>query len=239
MGLFVCFLRLSIKNQTGDPLKFIALVFLSVCISALIDVYILTPSIPHTTPNYDGFTINCVWYNGTMAVICRILSGFIQKKGYKKILKRGKIKSYPFFFPRFLFCKNDVCNANVLLDRTCYSSSMKIKIKRIYDERAKNDGVRILVDRLWPRGISKETAAIIAWPKEITPSNELRSWFHKDPEKRFKDFEKKYKAELQNQKTIVKEFVKPYKTKTVTLVTAVKDIPHSHIPTLTSFLSKL
>ena len=80
---------------------------------------------------------------------------------------------------------------------------------------------------------------MIAWPKEITPSNELRSWFHEDPDKRFKDFEKKYKAELQAQKAVVRNSVKPYKTKKVMLVTAVKDMQHSHIPTLISFLGKL
>ena len=116
---------------------------------------------------------------------------------------------------------------------------MKLSVKRVYDKPSKNDGVRILVDRLWPRGISKENAAIVAWPKEITPSSELRSWFHEDPEKRFKDFEKKYKAELHAQKTVVRESVKAYKTRTVTLVTAVKDIQHSHIPTLTSFLNEI
>ena len=116
---------------------------------------------------------------------------------------------------------------------------MKLSVKRIYEKPLKNDGARILVDRLWPRGVSKEDAKIIAWLKEITPSNELRSWLHQDPEKRFKDFEKKYKAELRVQKATVKESIKPYKTKTVTLVTAVKDIQHSHIPTLISFLGKL
>ena len=116
---------------------------------------------------------------------------------------------------------------------------MKIKIKRIYDKATKNDGIRILADRLWPRGISKEKALIKAWPKEITPSHELRSWFHEDQEKRFKDFEKKYKTELESQKNEIRDYMKTYKVKTVTLVTAVTDIEHSHIPTLVSFLERI
>lgn len=58
-----------------------------------------------------------------------------------------------------------------------------IRIKRIYDKPDKNDGFRILVDRLWPRGISKENAKIDLWLKEIAPSNELRKWFSHDPKK--------------------------------------------------------
>lgn len=116
---------------------------------------------------------------------------------------------------------------------------MKIFVKRVYEEPSKTDGVRILVDRLWPRGISKVQANITIWPKEITPSNELRRWFHVDREKRFKDFEKKYMIELQVQKGAAKELFKVCKTKKVTLITAVKDIERSHIPTLITFLSRL
>ena len=116
---------------------------------------------------------------------------------------------------------------------------MKLLVKRIYDEPTKKDGTRILVDRLWPRGISKEHATVTLWPKEITPSSELRSWFHEDKDKRFASFEKKYKTELKAIKGIAKEVMSPYKTKTITLVTAVKDIEHSHIPALVAFLNGL
>lgn len=66
---------------------------------------------------------------------------------------------------------------------------MDIKIKRVYEKPEKGDGFRILVDRLWPRGLTKEKAALDLWLKEISPSTELRKWFGHDPEK-WKDFQK-------------------------------------------------
>ncbi|HVB22398.1 MAG TPA: DUF488 domain-containing protein [Ktedonobacteraceae bacterium] len=73
--------------------------------------------------------------------------------------------------------------------------TLHIAIKRAYDEPAQEDGTRILVDRLWPRGLSKERALIDVWLKEIAPSDELRKWFAHDPEK-FTEFRSRYKAEL-------------------------------------------
>ena len=73
--------------------------------------------------------------------------------------------------------------------------TLHIAIKRAYDEPTPEDGTRILVDRLWPRGLSKEQAHIDVWLKEIAPSNELRKWFGHDPEK-FAEFRSRYKAEL-------------------------------------------
>jgi len=114
---------------------------------------------------------------------------------------------------------------------------MKLPVKRAYDAASKADGTRILVDRLWPRGVTKAKAHIDLWAKDLTPTNDLRKWFHGDPEKRFKEFSTKYKAELKPKKKEAKELLKGHKK--VTLVTAVKDIEHSHIPTLTAFLEKL
>ncbi len=71
-----------------------------------------------------------------------------------------------------------------------------MKLKRVYLPAEETDGYRILVDRLWPRGISKEKAKIDLWLKEVAPSNELRKWFGHDPE-RFNTFTERYKAELQ------------------------------------------
>ena len=71
----------------------------------------------------------------------------------------------------------------------------EIKMKRIYDAPEATDGRRILVDRLWPRGISKEKAKIDLWLKSVAPSNELRKWFGHDPE-RFAEFDRRYRAEL-------------------------------------------
>ncbi|MDE5840414.1 MAG: DUF488 family protein [Muribaculaceae bacterium] len=71
-----------------------------------------------------------------------------------------------------------------------------MQIKRAYDPQSPNDGYRIYIDRLWPRGMSHETFHYDSWDKSIAPSTELREWFHQDPENRWIEFEKKYKAEL-------------------------------------------
>lgn len=112
------------------------------------------------------------------------------------------------------------------------------KVKRIYDPAARSDGYRVLVDRLWPRGISKEKAEIDEWLKIATPSDELRSWFHKDKDKRFKEFSQKYLKELKENKKEIRDEKKKWK-KNTTLITAVKDIDHSHIPTLLKFLHSI
>ena len=70
-----------------------------------------------------------------------------------------------------------------------------IQLKRAYEEPSRQDGVRILVERLWPRGVRKEQAAIDLWLKDLAPSTELRKWFHHDPE-RWDEFRKKYWSEL-------------------------------------------
>jgi uncharacterized protein YeaO (DUF488 family) len=99
---------------------------------------------------------------------------------------------------------------------------MKLKIKRVYDKPAKEDGMRILVDRLWPRGLTKEKAAVDLWLKEIAPSTELRKWFAHDP-KKWTEFRKKYLQELeenQEQVSILKEHLK---NAIVTLVYGARD----------------
>ena len=73
----------------------------------------------------------------------------------------------------------------------------KIQIKRAYDPADASDGFRIYIDRLWPRGLSHETFHYDLWDKDISPSTELREWFHQDPENRWTEFEEKYKAELE------------------------------------------
>ncbi len=72
---------------------------------------------------------------------------------------------------------------------------MRIRIKRIYDEATQADGTRILVDRLWPRGIKKEAARIVFWAKDVAPSNELRRWYNHEPPK-WSEFKNRYFAEL-------------------------------------------
>lgn len=116
---------------------------------------------------------------------------------------------------------------------------MKILVKRVYAEPAKSDGKRILVDRLWPRGLAKETAQLDAWLKILTPSNNLRKWFHQDRTHRYQEFTKRYAQELKDNKVEIKTSLP--KTSTLTLATAVKleDMDRSHIPTLLKFLNSL
>lgn len=103
---------------------------------------------------------------------------------------------------------------------------MPIGLKRIYDDVEKSDGVRVLVDRIWPRGVKKEDAEITEWAKEVAPTDELRKWFNHEADK-FADFKKKYKEELQTgeQEKAMKELKERVKkeNKNVTLVYAAKD----------------
>ena len=105
-------------------------------------------------------------------------------------------------------------------------NSMKLKIKRVYDKPAEEDGTRILVDRLWPRGLTKQKAKVDVWLKDIAPSTELRKWFAHDPEK-WKEFIKKYKKELHENKeqaAILKEYLRQG---TVTLAYGARDELHN------------
>lgn len=102
-----------------------------------------------------------------------------------------------------------------------------ITIKRIYDQSETKDGFRILVDRLWPRGMTKEKAKIDLWLKEIAPSNELRKWFSHDPEK-WDDFVKKYKKELKDKQELLKTIKQLEKNEgAITLLYAAKDEKHN------------
>jgi len=112
---------------------------------------------------------------------------------------------------------------------------MEVKIKRVYDKPDKEDGRRVLVDRLWPRGLTKEKANVDLWLKEIAPSTELRKWFGHDPAK-WKEFQKRYKQELKRnheQVLILKEQVKKG---TVTLVFGAKDEQHNEALVLKEML---
>ena len=113
---------------------------------------------------------------------------------------------------------------------------MPLQTKRIYDAPSENDGKRILVDRLWPRGIKKEDAKIDLWPKEITPSNELRKWYHEDIENRWDEFQQKYRVELENAKPQLTELKHLIAQETVTLVTSVKNEGRNHVTVLVDAL---
>lgn len=110
-------------------------------------------------------------------------------------------------------------------------------IKRIYEEPSDTDGYRVLVDRLWPRGVAKETAQLDEWLKDIAPSTELREWFGHKPE-RFNEFKEKYKEELANN-TAVKHLLELHeKNKTVTLLFAARDVHVNHTQVLADYLAK-
>lgn len=101
-----------------------------------------------------------------------------------------------------------------------------IRIKRVYDKPNKQDGRRILVDRLWPRGLTKEKAKIDLWLKDIAPSPELRNWFGHDPDK-WPEFEKRYLVELKRNREAVKLLKEELDKGTATLVYGAKDEEHN------------
>lgn len=113
---------------------------------------------------------------------------------------------------------------------------MTLRIKRIYDDPSAEDGVRILVDRLWPRGISKEQAKIDRWMKEIAPSDELRKKFHRDPS-RWPEFKKLYFEELDANAEAVKELRRHSREGPVTLLYAAKDPERNNAVALREYLT--
>jgi uncharacterized protein YeaO (DUF488 family) len=110
-----------------------------------------------------------------------------------------------------------------------------IKVKRIYEPHTAGDGYRILVDRLWPRGIKRETANINSWMKEIAPSTELRKWFDHDPGK-WKSFLSKYKAELEHSPLFAELKSLTEKHKKITLLYGSRDEQYNQAVALKSFL---
>jgi len=112
---------------------------------------------------------------------------------------------------------------------------MELKIKRVYEKPEKEDGMRILVDRLWPRGLTKEKASIDLWLKEIAPTTELRKWFGHDPGK-WKEFQKRYQKELSNNKEQASILFEQLKKGVVTLVYGAKDEEHNEALVLKEWL---
>lgn len=107
---------------------------------------------------------------------------------------------------------------------------MSIQLKRVYDVPSREDGFRILIDRLWPRGVSKEKAHVEDWIKDIGPSHDLRKWFQHDPDK-FVSFKRKYLHELKSgdQREALKKLKQIVRTHdVVTLVFATRETKHNH-----------
>jgi uncharacterized protein YeaO (DUF488 family) len=105
--------------------------------------------------------------------------------------------------------------------------STSIRIKRVYDEPTRDDGVRILIDRLWPRGLSKAELKLDAWPRALSPSNELRKWYGHDP-KLFAEFRRRYREELAGQKEELAMLRAMIKGRKATLLTATRELELSH-----------
>jgi uncharacterized protein YeaO (DUF488 family) len=109
----------------------------------------------------------------------------------------------------------------------------EVRVRRIYESPEPADGYRVLVDRLWPRGVSKSAAALNEWAKAVAPSDELRRWYGHDPEK-FAEFRKRYETELQEPEraAALKHLADLASSGTITLLTATKDVEHSEAAVL-------
>ncbi|MGG4395846.1 DUF488 domain-containing protein [Paenibacillus thiaminolyticus] len=112
------------------------------------------------------------------------------------------------------------------------------KIKRIYEQADSSDGIRVLVDRIWPRGMSKENAHLTAWMKDIAPSAELRKWFNHIPAK-FPEFQRRYEAELTSAalQDDIRQLISWVRESDVTLLYAAKDEQYNQAVVLRRFLS--
>jgi uncharacterized protein YeaO (DUF488 family) len=114
-----------------------------------------------------------------------------------------------------------------------------IRIRRVYDHPTAEDGTRVLVDRLWPRGLSKEAANLADWIKAVAPSTELRRWYAHDPDK-FAQFRERYRAELATpaSRPAVVQLRRLAAERPLTLLTASRDIDHSHAAVLADVLKE-
>ncbi|MCM0081568.1 DUF488 domain-containing protein [Geomonas sp. Red32] len=113
-----------------------------------------------------------------------------------------------------------------------------VKIKRAYEAPAPEDGVRLLVDRLWPRGLSKERAAVDHWLKDLAPSNELRHWFGHDPA-RWDEFRERYREELRPVRPAIEEVAGMARRGRVTLLFAARDPDHNNAVVLRELIEEL
>jgi uncharacterized protein YeaO (DUF488 family) len=113
-----------------------------------------------------------------------------------------------------------------------------IKIKRIYEPATVEDGYRILVDRLWPRGVSRDAAKLDLWLREVAPSTELRQWFNHDPEK-WEAFVTRYRAELDNNQESIDVLMCVTQRQTTTLLYSARDTEHNQAVVLQPYLRDL
>ena len=114
---------------------------------------------------------------------------------------------------------------------------MSLKTKRIYDAPSDADGYRVLIDGMWPRGVSRERAAIDEWARELAPSEQLRQWYGHEPE-RFQEFARRYQAELAAQREQLSRLRRRSRSGVVTLVFAARDAEHSNATVLSEVLRR-
>ncbi|KIC73448.1 Uncharacterized protein YeaO [Candidatus Protochlamydia amoebophila] len=117
------------------------------------------------------------------------------------------------------------------------SNIVKINLKRVYDPASKEDGLRILIERLWPRGVKKEDLKMDEWLKEVAPSTDLRKWFSHDPAK-WKEFQKKYFEELDENQVALEPILKALHKNSITLLYSSKDTEHNNAVCLRNYLEK-
>ena len=115
---------------------------------------------------------------------------------------------------------------------------MSFRLKRVYDDPAKPDGWRVLVDRVWPRGLTKREAKIDDWLKEVAPSTRLRKWFGHDPA-RWVEFKNRYTAELKDHRGPLDQLAHKAKGRTITLLFGAKDVEHNNAVALKEYIEKL
>jgi len=115
---------------------------------------------------------------------------------------------------------------------------MSVRVKRVYDERAKSDGYRVLVDRRWPRGLTKKEAQIDEWLKEVAPSTTLRKSFGHEPDK-WTEFKKKYWAELDGRRIQLEKLARDANRLSITLLYSAKNTQHNNPLALTEYLDRL
>src|SRR5688500_3563938 len=114
---------------------------------------------------------------------------------------------------------------------------MDVRIKRAYEPAAATDGRRVLIDRIWPRGVSREQAHLDEWARELAPSGELRRWFSHDPD-RFAEFRRRYRVELTAQEAKLRELRQRARQGTLTLVYAARDTEHNDAVVLAELLRR-
>lgn len=112
---------------------------------------------------------------------------------------------------------------------------LDVRVKRVYEPAESGDGYRVLIDRVWPRGVSREEAALDEWARDLAPSAELRRWFGHDPE-RFGEFRRRYRAELRRQADAVEALRSRARREPVTILFGARDVEHNNAVVLAEVL---